>query len=480
MTQVTQANDVRGGQAAVETSPSPSRLPQGLVAELRRLLDARFSMSLALREQHGRGESYHAVLAPDAVCFAESTDEVSKIVKTCAVHQVPIIAFGGGTSLEGHVSAPFGGVSLDVSRMNQILEVRPGDMDVTVQAGVTRQQLNTHLRDTGLFFPVDPGAECTLGGMAATRASGTNAVRYGTMRENVVSLTVVLANGEVIRTSSRARKSAAGYDLTRLFVGSEGTLGIITEVVLRVYPIPEATSVAICPFSDLASAAEVVTAVIQMGIPISRVEFLDEYAIQATNRFSGTTYKETPTLFFEFTGSEHNVTEQASQVQAIAAEFGANEFEWAVEPEKRNHLWKARHNIHYAIMAMRPNAKIWSTDVCVPTAALPDCIKQTHEDMKKASFFIAAVGHVGDGNFHLGLVIDPQNREEMAEAEALNDRLVRRAIEMDGTCTGEHGIGTGKRKFMRLEHGEGVEVMRAIKSALDPRNILNPGKILPD
>jgi D-lactate dehydrogenase (cytochrome) len=444
------------------------------------MLGQRFSVALAVREQHGVGESYHAVVAPDAVCFAESTADVAAIVKACARHKTPIIPFGGGTSLEGHVSAPYGGVSLDVSRMNEVLEVRPGDMDVTVQAGVTRQQLNSHLRDTGLFFPVDPGAECTLGGMAATRASGTNAVRYGTMRENVVRLTVVLANGDVIRTGSRARKSAAGYDLTRLFVGSEGTLGIIIEVTLRVYPIPEATSVAICPFPDLESAARVVTAIIQMGIPISRVEFLDEYSIQATNRHSGTTYRETPTLFFEFTGSEHNVTEQVTQVKDICAEFGVTEFEWAVESEARNKLWKARHDIHYAIMAMRPNAKIWSTDVCVPTAALPECIKQSHEDMKKASFFIAAVGHVGDGNFHMGLVIDPTNPAEMAEAEAFNERLVKRAIAMDGTCTGEHGIGTGKRKFMRLEHGQGVEVMRAIKKALDPDNILNPGKILPD
>jgi D-lactate dehydrogenase (cytochrome) len=364
--------------------------------------------------------------------------------------------------------------------MNAILAVRPGDMDVTVQAGVTRQQLNAHLRDTGLFFPVDPGAECTLGGMASTRASGTNAVRYGTMRENVVSLSVVLANGDVIRTASRARKSAAGYDLTRLFVGAEGTLGIITEITLRVYPIPEAISVAICPFPDLASAAEVVTAVIQTGIPISRVEFLDEYAIRATNKHSGTSYRETPTLFFEFTGSERSVEEQAEQVQEIASGHGANEFEWAVEPEARNKLWKARHSIHYAIMGMRPGARIWSTDVCVPTAALPECIKKTHEDIRKASFFIAAVGHVGDGNFHLGLLIDPQSEAELAEADALNDRLVARAIRLEGTCSGEHGIGMGKKKFMRMEHGEGVEVMRAIKRALDPRNILNPGKIIPD
>jgi len=470
--------------ATLESEGSESKrssgLPAPLVDELKRLLGQRFSTSAAVRDQHGLGESYHAVVAPDAVCFAETTEDVAAIVKACARHSTPIIPFGAGTSLEGHVSAPFGGVSLDVSRMNAVLEVRPGDMDVTVQAGVTRQQLNVHLRDTGLFFPVDPGAECTLGGMAATRASGTNAVRYGTMRENVVRLTVVLPNGEVIRTGSRARKSSAGYDLTRLFVGSEGTLGIITEVTLRVYPIPEATSVAICPFPDLASAAEVVTTIIQMGIPISRVEFLDEYSIRATNRHSGTTYRETPTLFFEFTGSEQNVTEQTSQVKEICAEFGVTEFEWAVEPEARNKLWKARHNIHYAIMAMRPNAKIWSTDVCVPTAALPECIRESHEDMKKASFFIAAVGHVGDGNFHMGLVIDPQNAAEMAEAEAFNERLVKRAIAMDGTCTGEHGVGTGKRKFMRLEHGEGVEVMRAIKRALDPQNIMNPGKILPE
>ena len=455
-------------------------LPAELADALRALLDDRFTTSRATREQHGHGESYHAVQAPDAVCFAESTDDVATIVKLCARHGTPLIPFGAGTSLEGHVGAPFGGVCIDLSRMNKIVAVRPGDMDVTVQAGVTRQYLNAHLRDTGLFFPVDPGAECTLGGMAATRASGTNAVRYGTMRENVVSLTVVLANGEVIRTASRARKSAAGYDLTRLFVGSEGTLGVITELTLRVYPIPEATSVAICPFPDLAGAAEVVTAVIQMGIPVSRVEFLDEFGIRATNHHSGTAYRETPTLFFEFTGSRSSVDEQAKLVQAIAAEHGASEFEWASEPEARTKLWKARHSIHYAIMGMRPGARIWSTDVCVPTSALPECMKQTHEDIRKASFFIAAVGHVGDGNFHLGLLIDPQSEAELAEAEALNDRLVARAIALEGTCTGEHGIGAGKKKFMRMEHGEGVEVMRAIKRALDPRNILNPGKIIPD
>lgn len=450
-----------------------------LADALHALLAERFSRSAAVREHHGRGESYHAAAPPSAVCFAQSTEEVAAIVKLCAQHRTPVIPFGAGTSLEGHISAPFGGVCIDVSQMNAILEVRPADLDVTVQAGVTRQQLNTYLRDTGLFFPVDPGAECTLGGMAATRASGTNAVRYGTMRENVVSLTVVLADGEIIRTSSRARKSSAGYDLTRLFVGSEGTLGIITEVTLRLYGIPEATSVAICPFSDLNSAASAVATIIQMGIPIARVEFLDKFAIRATNQYSGMDYREVPTLFFEFHGSEQEVQDQASLAQQIAADNGASEFEWTSDPQERARLWKARHNIHYALQSMRPNARIWSTDVCVPISQLPGCIAATHEDISQASFYVGIVGHVGDGNFHLGLVVDPDNPAEMAEAERINDRLVRRAIAADGTCTGEHGIGTGKIKFMDLEHGKAVQVMQAIKRALDPDNLLNPGKVLP-
>jgi D-lactate dehydrogenase (cytochrome) len=400
-------------------------------------------------------------------------------MRLCAAHRVPVIPFGAGTSLEGHIGAPHGGVCIDVSQMNAVLDVRPADLDVTVQAGVTRQQLNLYLRDTGLFFPVDPGAECTLGGMAATRASGTNAVRYGTMRENVVSLTVVLADGEVIRTGSRARKSAAGYDLTRLFVGSEGTLGIITEVTLRLYGVPETTSVAICPFDDLESAAATVATIIQMGIPVARVEFLDKYAIRATNRYSGTTYREVPTLFFEFHGSERDVQDQASLAQQIAADNGASEFEWTSDAQERSRIWKARHTIHYALQSMRPNARVWSTDVCVPISALPACIAETHEDIAKASFYVGIVGHVGDGNFHLGLVIDPDDPAELAEAARINDRLIRRAIAADGTCTGEHGVGTGKIKFMDLEHGKGVRVMQAIKQALDPLNLLNPGKILP-
>lgn len=460
-------------------TPAHRPVPPALVDALQSLLGERFSRAESVRGHHGRGESYHAAKLPDAVCFARSTDEVSAIVKLCVVHDTPVIPFGAGTSLEGHVSALRGGVCIDVSQMAEILKVRAADLDVTVQAGVTRQQLNTYLRDTGLFFPVDPGAECTIGGMAATRASGTNAVRYGTMRENVVSLTVVLADGNVIRTGSRARKSSAGYDLTRLFVGSEGTLGIITEVTVRLYGVPEATSVAVCPFADLEAAAATVATIIQMGIPVARVEFLDKYAIRASNHFSGTTFGEVPTLFFEFHGSEAGVREQAELAQQIAADHGASAFEWTTDAQERNRLWKARHMIHYALQSMRPNARIWSTDVCVPISALPQCIADTHADIADASFYIGIVGHVGDGNFHLGMVVDPDNLEEMAEAERINARLVARAIAAEGTCTGEHGVGTGKIKFMELEHGPALKVMRAIKQALDPEDLFNPGKILP-
>ncbi|RFU49752.1 FAD-binding oxidoreductase [Paraburkholderia sp. DHOC27] len=459
--------------------PATAPLPVALVDALRALLGERFSTAASTRDHHGHGESYHASRPPAAVCFAQSTDEVSAIVKLCAQQRTPIIPFGAGTSLEGHVTAPHGGVCIDLGQMNAILNVRPADLDVTVQAGVTRQQLNTYLRDTGLFFPVDPGAECTLGGMAATRASGTNAVRYGTMRENVVSLTVVVASGEIIRTSGRARKSAAGYDLTRLFVGSEGTLGIITEVTLRLYGVPEATSVAICPFDDLKSAASAVATIIQMGIPVARVEFLDKYTIRATNQYSGTTYREVPTLFFEFHGSEREVHDQAALAQQIAEDHGASGFEWTADPQDRARIWKARHTVHYALQSMRPNGRIWSTDVCVPISALAGCIEETHRDIEAASFYVGIVGHVGDGNFHLGMVLDPDNPAEMAEAERINERLVHRAIAAEGTSTGEHGVGTGKIKYMELEHGGGVKLMHAIKRALDPDNLFNPGKILP-
>nr|WP_255636304.1 FAD-linked oxidase C-terminal domain-containing protein [Azospirillum sp. 412522] len=461
-------------------SAKRSSLPDALATALQDLLGNRFSTSLADREHHGRGESYHSTEAPEAVCRALSTEEVADIVRLCALHRIPVVAFGAGTSLEGHVAARRGGVCLDLGGMTRIVAVRPGDLDCTVEAGVTRQQLNAYLRDTGLFFPVDPGAECTIGGMAATRASGTNAVRYGTMRENVLSLTVVLSDGSIVRTSGRARKSAAGYDLTRLFVGSEGTLGIITEVTIRLYGVPETIASAVCAFDDMDSAVAAVTAIIQCGIPLARIEFMDARAILATNRYSGLSYRETPTLFFEFHGSAASVAEQAELTREMAEEFGGSEFQWASDPDDRARLWRARHNIHYAIAAMRPNSRVWSTDVCVPISALSRCMSETWPDIEAAPFFIATVGHVGDGNFHLGLAIDPTDPAELEIAEHLNERLVRRAIAMDGTCTGEHGIGYGKAKFMELEHGGGVSVMRAIKRALDPEDILNPGKILPD
>ena len=459
---------------AFHASPMPT-----LLDALRELLGERLSTGRAECEQHGRGESYHPTLPPDAVCYAESTAEVAAIVKLCAAQRVPIIAFGGGTSLEGHVGATRGGVCIDLSRMQRIIAVRPDDLDVTVEAGVTRMQLNAELRTTGLFFPVDPGGESTLGGMAATRASGTNAVRYGTMRENVLNLTVVLADGQVIKTGGRARKSSAGYDLTRLFVGSEGTLGIITEVTLRLYGIPETTCAAVCTFPTIAAAVSSVVSIIQYGIPVSRVELLDARTVQAVNRFSHMGLVETPTLFFEFAGSPASVAEQVELTREIVESNGASGFQAAGDADARNALWRARHSVHYAMQSMRPNGRIWSTDVCVPISALTRCIAETAEDVAKVSFFVGMVGHVGDGNFHLGMVVDPGNAAELVEAEALNERVVERAIALEGTCTGEHGIGSGKIKFMPLEHGAALGVMHLVKQALDPLGLMNPGKILP-
>ena len=459
---------------------SASALDPALVAGLSSLLGARLSLRMADREQHGRGESYHPGQTPDAVCRALTTAEVKAIVDLCRTHRTPIIAFGAGTSLEGHVGASKGGVTVDLSGMNRILEVRADDLDVTVEAGVTRQQLNAYLRDKGLFFPVDPGAECTLGGMAATRASGTNAVRYGTMRENVVSLTAVMADGTVVRTAGRARKSSAGYDLTRLLVGSEGTLGIITEVTLRLQGIPEAVSAAICRFPDVASAVTTVTTIIQCGIPVARAEMLDTNSMIAINRHFKTDFAEAPTLFFEFHGTTAGVAEQAQMVEAIAADFGSSGFEWAEGQEALNRLWHVRHNVHYAVQGVRAGARVWGTDVCVPISQLTQIVSETVEDVKNASFYVTMLGHVGDGNFHVGFIIDPNNPAEIAEASEYNNRLVHRAIALDGTCTGEHGVGSGKRKFMLEEHGAGVAVMRTIKQALDPLGIMNPGKVLPD
>jgi D-lactate dehydrogenase (cytochrome) len=458
----------------------PAELPAALLPALAALLGARLSTGMADREQHGRGESYHLTLPPQAVCRPQSTEEVAAIVRLCAAHRVPIIPFGAGTSLEGHVGAPFGGLCIDLSGMNRILAVRPEDLDATIEAGVTRQQLNAFLRDQGLFFPVDPGAECTIGGMAATRASGTNAVRYGTMRENVISLTAVMADGTIIRTASRARKSSAGYDLTRLLVGSEGTLGIITELTIRLYGIPEAVSAATCTFPDVASAVSTVVSTIQCGVPVARAEFLDGRTMKAINRHFKASFPETSTLFFEFHGTRAGVEEQAQQVQEIAAGLGGANFQWASGQEELNRLWHVRHNVHYAVQGMRPGARVWGTDVCVPISQLTELMRTTHADTQGASFYVTMVGHVGDGNFHVGLIIDPANPAEMAEATAINDRLVTRAIALDGTATGEHGVGSGKRKFMALEHGAGIGVMRAVKQALDPLGILNPGKVLPD
>ena len=449
-----------------------------LLDELRALLGDRLSTGQAVREQHGKDESFHAVHPPDAVAFAESTEEVSEIVKICARHDTPIIPFGTGTSLEGHVAALKGGVCIDVSHMNQVLAVNAEDLDVTVQPGVTRKQLNEYLRDTGLFFPIDPGADASLGGMTATRASGTNAVRYGTMRENVLALTVVLADGRVIKTGGRSRKSAAGYDLTRLFVGSEGTLGVITEVTLRLYGIPEAISAAVCSFPTIEDATNTVINTIQLGIPVARIELLDDVQMDAVNRYSDLDYPVASTLFFEFHGTERGVEEQAEMVKDIAAEYGGSDFQWATKQEERNKLWQARHDAFYAALALRPGAQGWATDVCVPISRLAECISETKKDLAGASMPVALCSHAGDGNFHLIFVLEPDNPDEMAEAEALNERMVTRALAMDGTCTGEHGVGFGKIDFLNAEHGEGLSVMRDLKRALDPNNLMNPGKIV--
>jgi D-lactate dehydrogenase (cytochrome) len=447
------------------------------IDELRAMFGERLSTSTGVRDHHSKDESWHHPHRPDAVVFPNSTEEVSAIVEICARHRTPVIAYGTGTSLEGNVIPHQGGVVVDLANMNQVLRVNAEDLDTTVQARVTRKQLNEYIRDQGLFFPIDPGADASLGGMAATRASGTNAVRYGTMRENVLGLTVVLADGRVIRTSRRARKSAAGYDLTRLFVGSEGTLGIITEVTLRLYGLPEAMAAAVCSFDSLEGAVRTVIQTIQLGVPIARIELLDEVQMDSVNRFSKLSYPVKDTLFIEFHGTQAGVQEQAELVQSIAAEHGGGEFKWATKQEERTHLWQARHDVTYANKALRPGCEIWATDVCVPISRLAECILESKQDIKESFLIAPLVGHVGDGNFHLGFLIDRNNPAELAEAERLNERLVMRALAMDGTCTGEHGIGLGKQKFLIAEHGEAVSVMRQIKQALDPLNIMNPGKI---
>jgi D-lactate dehydrogenase (cytochrome) len=433
---------------------------------------------MAVRQHHGADASWHPPLPPDAVVYAHSTEEVSAIVNICAATGTPIIPFGVGSSMEGHIGALHGGVCIDLSEMNAILEVHAEDMDVTVQPGVTRKQLNTYLRDIGLFFSVDPGADASIGGMTATRASGTNAVRYGTMRENVLALTVVLPDGQIIHTGSRARKSSAGYDLTRLFVGSEGTLGIFTEITVRLYGIPEATSSAICNFATIDGAVDTVITTIQSGIPVARIELMDEVQMDALNRYSKLNYPVAPTLLLEFHGTEAGVIEQAEMVQAIAADHGGQDFKWATFAEERSKLWQARHDSLWAILALQPGKQAFPTDVCVPISRLAECIAETKEDLATTWLKAPLLGHVGDGNFHLVMLIDSDDPADIAEVERLNDRLVRRAIAMGGTCTGEHGVGSYKMKFLDAEHGEALNLMKLLKRSIDPLNIMNPGKVL--
>jgi D-lactate dehydrogenase (cytochrome) len=451
-----------------------------VLVELKALLGDRVSTSAAVREHHGKDESYFPYAPPDAVVFVRTTEEVRDVVNICRRHRVPMIPFGVGTSLEGHILAVAGGVSIDLSQMNQVLAVHEEDLDAVVQAGVTRKQLNEYIKHTGLFFPVDPGADATLGGMAATRASGTNAVRYGTMRENVLSLKVVLADGRVIQTSRRAKKSAAGYDLTRLFVGSEGTLGIITEVTVRLYPVQEAMSAAVCAFDSVDGCTSTVIQTIQAGIPIARCDIVCDKTVAAINKYKKTSYRVAPTVFFEFHGSQASVVEQAEAVQEIARENGGKDFVWATKPEERTQLWQARHDAYFACLQIRPGSRAVSTDVCVPISRLAECVRETMDDVKDYIAPVPLLGHIGDGNFHLMFLVDPAKPEETELAKAFNQRLVERALRLEGTCTGEHGVGMGKMGSMRMELGDDViDVMRDIKKLFDPDNLMNPGKVVP-
>lgn len=454
---------------------------QSKLADALSLLRDRFGNRLqtgeAIREQHGSSETHFRSMPPDGVVFVRSTEEVVAVVGICDEADVPIIPYGAGTSIEGNTLAVRGGVSIDLSEMTSILSVNAEDLDCTVEAGVRREALNEHLRDQGLFFPIDPGANATIGGMAATRASGTNAVRYGTMRDAVLSLRVVTPDGRDIRTARRARKSAAGYDLTRLMIGSEGTLGVITEVTLRLHGIPETISSAVCGFDTLDGAVSSVVQAIQLGIPMARIELLDDLQMRAINKWSKLDYPEVTTLFFEFHGSASHVAEQVGTMGEIAAANGGGSFRWSNLPEERSKLWKARHEAYYAAMALRPGAIGWSTDVCVPISRLAECIGLTKEDLSRSNIPATILGHVGDGNFHVVFALDPNAPEERLEVEAINHRLVDRALAMDGTCTGEHGIGLGKQDALIAEFGDAVEIMRSIKRTIDPRNIFNPGKI---
>jgi D-lactate dehydrogenase (cytochrome) len=457
---------------------APRAVPAEMIEALKQLFGDRCSTALAVREQHGRDESPIDAPPPEAVVFCARTDEVAQVVKLANRHAVPVIPFGVGSSLEGHLLAVQGGVSIDLSRMNKVIAVNAEDLTVTVQAGVTRTQIDDEIRHTGLFFPIDPGADASIGGMCATRASGTNAVRYGTMRENVLGLTVVTAQGDVIRTGTRARKSSAGYDLTRLMVGSEGTLGVMTEITLRVYPLPEAMSAATCTFPSIDAAVRTTIEIIQMGIPIARCELLDRYAVQAVNRHDKLSLTEAPMLLMEFHGSEAGVAEQAELVQAIASEHGGEGFQWATTPEERKKLWTARHRAYFAGLQMKPGCRTVTTDTCVPISRLAESVVQASEEAEAAGMQHYIVGHVGDGNFHIAYLVDPNKPEERELAEQLNEKVVKRALSFEGTCSGEHGVGLHKMGFLVEEAGEdAIAMMRTLKRALDPKNILNPGKI---
>jgi D-lactate dehydrogenase (cytochrome) len=452
---------------------------ESAVAALSARFGNRVVTSRAVREQHGNTFTWIENQPPDAVVYPQSTADVQDIVRICAAHRVPVIPYGTGTSLEGHVNAPFGGVSIDFRDMNRVLAVHAEDLDCVIEPGITRKALNEYLRDQGVFFPIDPGADASLGGMAATRCSGTNAVRYGTMKDNVLALKVVMANGEVMTTARRAKKSSAGYDLTRLIVGSEGTLGVITELTLRLAGIPEAIAGGICPFPSVEACCNATITTIQSGIPVARIELLDALQVRAVNLYSKLNLRETPMLFLEFHGTEASVAEQSERFGEIAREFGGGPFEWATRPEERTRLWEARHSAALSCQALRPGARIVATDVCVPISRLAECVTETQRDIAASGLLAPIVGHVGDGNFHLTLLVDLADRAEVEAAKAFNERLVERALAMDGTCTGEHGVGQGKMKYLLAEHGApALEAMRAIKRALDPLDIMNPGKIV--
>lgn len=465
---------------ALKAIKAGSRNEAGIAVALRLMGERfgnRFQTSEAVRAQHAHTTTYLPAQLPDGVVFPQTVAEVEAIVGIAAEHGVPLIAYGTGSSLEGHINAPHGGISVDTSRMDKVLEVNASDFDCTVQPGVTREALNIHLRDTGLFFPIDPGANASIGGMASTRASGTNAVRYGTMKDNVLSVTAVTAAGREIRTAHRARKSSAGYDLTRLFVGAEGTLGILTSITLRLQGIPEMIAGGVCSFPTVGDACNTVILTIQSGIPVARIELLDALQMRASNAYSGLSFAEAPTLFVEFHGNAESVALQSRQFGEIAAEFGSSPFLWTANTDERNALWKARHNAYWAQKSLAPGLAILSTDVCVPISRLADCVEATHADISAHGLIAPIVGHAGDGNFHVGLLFDDKDEADVARAEAFVARLNERALSMDGTCTGEHGIGQGKMPFLEAELGDALDLMRQVKRALDPGNIFNPGKI---